>query len=190
MLKRIARTAFCYGVSFVLFCSSCDKKKETPEPENPYALTDKNFTGKWKVTEVYYNYYEGGTVNDTWAFLNPVGEVRNGNIIGSAPWLPDIHDTHLTMTAGHSFFHTDKAGTPNGFMLDEILPEANGQWSIKNDNTLVLTTFSGVNSTAQQDDWHMYNFDYYGLVIENTITIDPGSGSDSVLIQLRLEKLQ
>lgn len=180
---------------FICFTVLSCEKKTTPDttPVNDTVLTEQKLIGKWEITAVRIYDYKNDTLKSKYEFIKNVGGVQDGMPMGSEPWVWQLHTTYLTFQAAPDFFHADKDGNPEGYMLANFLPSQGGLWAFKNAGQIELTTKSlkdGV--TLKQMTWETayfqnWNGKHITMGTTDTFTSFDGSRGRTLLI-LSLER--
>jgi hypothetical protein len=188
---RILKTTlpiFCPVLFSCLIFFSCEKKTiPDPAPEIDTVLTEDKLTAKWEVVAYRYYRYRNDTLTNKYEFIKDYGGIQNGIPSGSYPWIASECTTYITFKSDHSFFYTDMNGTPEGYMLLDILPNENTSWVFKNSKKIELTTYS--TNGSEQADWQVLAYSAPRLLL---MTIDTTSMTDNEIIEdatyIELEK--
>lgn len=182
------------GMFICLNFISCEKEtKPDPAPVNDTVLTEQKLIGKWEVTAIRIYDYTNDTLKHKYEFIKNVGGVENDQPLGSDPWVWQLHTTYLIFEAAPGFFHTDKDGNPEGYMLADFLPYQGGSWAFKNAGQIELTTKSLKNgATLKQMTWEAtyiqnWNGKHVTMGTTDTFTNFDGSRGRALLI-LSLER--
>lgn len=140
----------------------------TTTPNKDTILTTEKLIGKWEVYTVSVSTYEDGELYETKSWTKSQGYYLNGNGPITRGWNDSTDISYITFTQDGRFVHTKPDGTPDSYMLRNILPKE-GKWTMKSE-AIGLTTY--IDST---DLDYQYDFEDNEIVF-NALETEKVSG--------------